>query len=89
METDTAHQTTAKEKANEPLTSHVLLGLGLYVIETRDRNRDKDLGPWKPACAFVSEHEAEWYHGRFESIGYMRILRPNAEVCQPEGEKRS
>ena len=70
---------SAEQSTGEGLSSSVLLGLGLYVIETRTRNRNKDLGPWKPSVAFVDECNAEQYHHLYESIGYMRILRPNAE----------
>jgi hypothetical protein len=71
---------TAEQPRNEGLSSSVLLGLGLYVIEARYRNRDKDLGPWKPECAFVHEAEVEWYFEQFKSTGYMRILRPNSVI---------
>jgi hypothetical protein len=73
----------AEQPRNEGLSSSVLLGLGLYVIEARYRNRAKDLGPWKPECAFVHEAEVEWYFEQFKSTGYMRILRPNRELSQP------
>ena len=63
---------------NEPLRSGRLLGLGLFVIESRSRHRDKSLGPWKPAAAFPLESNAVAYLNQYESIGYMRLRRPNA-----------
>jgi hypothetical protein len=71
---------SAEQPSGEGLSSIALLSLGLYVIEARYRNCDKDLGPWKPECAFVHEAEVEWYFEQFKSTGYMRILRPNAKV---------
>lgn len=59
------------------LSSGVLLGLGLYVIETRSRNRNKDLGPWEPSVGFADECNADQYLHQYGGIGYMRILRPN------------
>ena len=70
------------------VVSDALLGLGLFVIESRSRNRDKSLGPWKPAAAFPLEGNAVAYLNQYESIGYMRLRRPNASgetrpVCGP------
>jgi len=54
-----------------------LLGLGLYVIESRSRSRDKNLGPWMPDCAFVDKCNAEQYLQEYESNGYLRLVLPN------------
>ena len=62
-----------------------LLGLGLFVIESRSRHRDKSLGPGKPAAAFPLEGNAAAYLNQYESIGYMRLRRPNIR-SQPHAE---
>ena len=69
---------------NEPLRSGRLLGLGLFVIESRSRHRDKSLGPWKPAAAFPLESNAVAYLNQYESIGYMRLRRPNTKTTDAE-----
>ena len=67
-----------EEPCEEGLSSSALLGLGLLVIETRSRNNNKDLGPWKPSVAFVDECNAEQYLYQY-GTGYMRILRPDSQ----------
>jgi hypothetical protein len=69
---------SAEQPSGEGLSSSVLLGLGLYVIETRSRNRNKDLGPWKPSAAFVDGCNAEQYVHQYGGTGYYRIIQPNA-----------
>lgn len=53
-----------------------LLDLGWYVIENRSRNLNKDLGPWYPTASFKYEADAEQYYEEYNSIGYMRIVKP-------------
>jgi hypothetical protein len=60
-----------------------LLGLGLYVIETRRRNRNKNLGPWEPSVAFVDQCNAEQYLSQYAGYGYFRIVMPNATADLP------
>lgn len=64
------------------LSSHALLGLGLYVVETRSRRRDKSLQGWKPLAAFVHHDAAEDFYEQYHEIGYARILRPNDKIHQ-------
>ena len=63
-------ETVIKPEAARIVASGALLGLGLFVIEQRARNREKVLGP----------SNAEAYLHQYKSIGYMRLVRPNAKA---------
>lgn len=63
--------------------SIALLNLGLYVIETRDRDQDKNLGPWRCSSAFAHAKEVEDYYNKFESIGYWRLFHPSGTLIPP------
>ena len=73
-------ETVIKPEAARIVASGALLELGLFVIEQRARNREKVLGPWHPTAAFVLESNAEAYLHQYKSIGYMRLVRPNAKA---------
>ncbi len=60
--------------------SGALLGLGLFVIETRSRNRDKRLGPWKLRAAFVWAEEADYWLQHYQQTGYARLRLPNTNL---------
>lgn len=73
-----------KIEAPQDVGTEDLLGLGLFVIEHRARHRDKTLGPWKPYAAFILEGNATAYLQQYESIGYMRLRRPNTQAQPPK-----
>jgi len=67
-------------KENEkqpPVGIDALLVHGLYIIETRPRNRNKELGPWQFVAAFVSRDDAYNFYGCYHQNRIARILRPN------------
>ena len=76
---------STKIEAPQGVGTEDLLGLGLFVIEHRARHRDKTLGPWLPSAAFILEGNAAAYLQQYESIGYMRLRRPNGP-SEPRGE---
>ena len=68
------------------LTSIALLKLGLHVVETRERNRDKDLGPWHIFGAFPELDYATFVKYELAKIGYVRILSPTFGIIYEKSD---
>ena len=79
---------STKTESPQGVGTEDLLGLGLFVIESRSRHRDKTLGPWKPTAAFTLEGNAVAYLNQYESTGYMRLRRPNIADQPTPGENQ-
>lgn len=63
--------------SNTPtITADELLRQGLCVIETRSRDRDKNLQPWKLRAAFVMPEEAHYFLQQYEQTGAARVRKP-------------
>ncbi len=57
-----------------------LLDLGLVVIQSRSRDKDKHLGDWKPDGGFFAESEALYYYREFCDVCAMRVIDKNGII---------
>lgn len=67
------------ETKKEQLNSKQLLDLRMFVIETRDRRKDKDsYTDWRVEAAFMNEDSLYNFYGKFHQNRFARILKPKS-----------
>lgn len=61
---------------NEADNTKKALELGLWVIEVKRRNQNKDLGPWEFVAAFAERDDAFMFYGRYHQNKTTRVVEP-------------